>query len=319
MNDMSGSERWVYATSDFVTGLFYFLVPLPLIYFRVSFPHHVPQFYHIALVLFQASFFLCGTSHVWMMLLQTGISSHVFPLAVLKIITAVVSVCTLAALFRVVPIGLEFVRRSAGLDQQLKRKLVELEEALAEVRRANLNKGLFISTISHELRNPLHAVMANTGFMLESRLTPDQRSLMGMIYDSVELMTHIVNDVLDLSRLEAGRMSFERIPVNIVQRCENVLRNLETQSKPKKVKVSLKLSSSAPSFIISDPTRIDPAADQSHIQRNQIQRQRARGGAVCRWGGTDAHRVAAQDTWSCASSKCGRRGFGRLQVACGDV
>ena len=78
--------------------------------------------------------------------------------------------------------------------------------------------------------------MANTGFMLESRLTPDQRSLMGMIYDSVELMTHIVNDVLDLSRLEAGRMSFERIPVNIVQRCENVLRNLETQSKPKKVK-----------------------------------------------------------------------------------
>ena len=68
-----------------------------------------------------------------MMLLQTGISSHVFPLAVLKIITAVVSVCTLAALFRVVPIGLEFVRRSAGLDVQLKRKLVELEEALADV------------------------------------------------------------------------------------------------------------------------------------------------------------------------------------------
>ena len=87
-----------------------------------------------------------------MMILQTGISSHVFLLAVLKVITATVSVFTLAALFRVVPNGLEFVRHSAGLDQQLKHKLVELEDALAEVRRANMNKGLFISTISHELR-----------------------------------------------------------------------------------------------------------------------------------------------------------------------
>ena len=54
MNDMlSESERWVYAISDAVTGLFFFLVPLPLIHFRVSFPYHMPRFYNIALLLFR--------------------------------------------------------------------------------------------------------------------------------------------------------------------------------------------------------------------------------------------------------------------------
>ena len=91
-------------------------------------------------------------------------------------------------------------------EQQLIEKNKELNEARDDAMRASMAKGRFLADMSHEIRTPLNGVVAMASLLVESRLSPkDQRSI-ETILDSSQTLLRIVNDVLDLSKIEAERL-----------------------------------------------------------------------------------------------------------------
>ena len=91
---------------------------------------------------------------------------------------------------------------------------------------------------------------------METRTTAEQREFICSVNDSAQLMTSIVNDVLDLSRLQSGRMSFERIPVELRDVCQSLLKNVKHQAANKRVQLLFEWEPGTPRHVISDPTRI---------------------------------------------------------------
>ena len=110
--------------------------------------------------------------------------------------------------------------------------------------------------LCHEIRNPLHIIAANADFLMETRITEEQSEFIRSVSDSAQLMTSIVNDVLDLQRLQSGRMSFERIPVDLHDVCQSLLKNIQHQAVNKRVQLLFDWEQGTPRHVISDPTRI---------------------------------------------------------------
>jgi signal transduction histidine kinase len=146
-----------------------------------------------------------------------------------------------------------------------KAKLSKLEGDFSRSIEESSQKASFFSVLCHELRNPLQVITANTDFLLEDShsgdagaqsLTPDQRDLITSVNSSAELMLAIVNDVLDMSRLQSGRMTFERLPIDLHFLCHSILNISRSQAANKQIRLELHIDEEVPRFVVSDPTRI---------------------------------------------------------------
>ena len=170
--------------------------------------------------------------------------------------TAVVSIATVFVLLYLIPEGLSFILYSLDLEVQMRHRMTELDEANKQALQANLNKSEFMAFLCHEIRNPLHIIAANADFLMETRTTEEQREFIRSVNDSAHLMTSIVNDVLDLQRLQSGRISFERIPVDLNDVCQSLMQNVKHQTANKRVQLMFEWEQGTPRHVISDPTRI---------------------------------------------------------------
>ncbi|KWI48532.1 hybrid sensor histidine kinase/response regulator [Burkholderia pseudomultivorans] len=138
------------------------------------------------------------------------------------------------------------------------RKLAEL--SLAEARRAadqaNRAKSIFLATMSHEIRTPLNAVMGNLELMKRGPLADTQRRRLESVYLSSSALLHILNDVLDLSKVEAGQLRIDAVPFD----CAALLRDVATSFRPLAEAKGLHLRCDiAPGMMplrIGDPIRI---------------------------------------------------------------
>ena len=191
-----------------------------------------------------------------MVLLSTSTVTSPLLLPLMKTATAVVSILTVFVLLYLIPESLRFILYSLDLERQMQRRLVELDAANKVAIQAHQVKSDFMAFLCHEIRNPLHIITANTDFLLETALHAEQREYVRSVNDSAQLMTSIVSDVLDLERLQAYRMSFERIPVDLVNVCSRLMKNVQHQAQSRRVKLVLDYAHDAPRFVIGDPTRI---------------------------------------------------------------
>src|SRR5690606_19276604 len=103
-------------------------------------------------------------------------------------------------------------------NQQL-RTAYQRERSLAEqAAQASMAKSRFLASMSHEIRTPLNSILGMADLLWETRLTRDQRQYVDIFRNAGESLLAIINDILDLSRIEAEEMPFERIPFNL-RRC----------------------------------------------------------------------------------------------------
>jgi two-component system, sensor histidine kinase and response regulator len=94
------------------------------------------------------------------------------------------------------------------------RKEIEEESAKArdEAVEASRMKSQFLATVSHEIRTPMNAIMGLAGLLLDSELAPEQRADLEVVRSSAMHLPDLINDILDLSKAEAGKLTCDRVP-----------------------------------------------------------------------------------------------------------
>jgi signal transduction histidine kinase len=133
---------------------------------------------------------------------------------------------------------------------------LEKEKILAETE--NEQKSLFIAKVSHELRTPLHAVICSCNLLHDTNLTKEQKSYLKIVSKSSNLLLTLINNILDISKSEAGKIVLEYRSFCFVECLEHVKSTMDTKLMEKKhvPTIELKISQDVPTNIIGDETRI---------------------------------------------------------------
>ena len=140
--------------------------------------------------------------------------------------------------------------------RSLERQTLELDRARREAEQASESKSVFLANMSHEVRTPFHGLMGMLSLLRESGLTPRQLDYLRTATESVDHLLAILNDILDLSHLETGRLTVNPAPLDL----RGLLHDVETQMRPQANSKSLALhvetDPGLPERIVGDTTRI---------------------------------------------------------------
>ena len=137
-------------------------------------------------------------------------------------------------------------------EQQLEKARVEAEAALRE----SELKSQFLATMSHEIRTPMNGVLGMLSLLLETPLDDEQRDYADMAHRSAEALLGILNDVLDISKLEAGRCELESIQLNLREAVRDVLMIQQEAARRRGLALGADVDPCVPSTLMTDPTRV---------------------------------------------------------------
>lgn len=140
--------------------------------------------------------------------------------------------------------------------EQLEIQNVELDLAKKRAQEAARIKSEFLANMSHELRTPLNGVIGFTRQMLKTRLSTNQRDYMSTIERSANNLLSIINDVLDFSKLEAGKLVLESIPFPLRATLDETLVLLAPSAHEKGLEITVCLEKQVPDNVIGDPLRL---------------------------------------------------------------
>ena len=130
------------------------------------------------------------------------------------------------------------------------------ERATLIAEEAMRSKQQFLSNMSHEIRTPMNAIIGFTKVLLKTDLTEKQNEYFSAIKISGDALIVLINDILDLAKVDAGKMVFEKTPFSISNSIPSMLHLFETKLKEKNLKMIVKLDTKIPSTLVGDPIRL---------------------------------------------------------------
>ncbi len=144
----------------------------------------------------------------------------------------------------------------ARANELLQKKNSELTLAKENAEKASMAKAQFLSTITHELRTPLYAVTGLTHLLLEESPTESQKEHLNSLKFSGEYLLSLINNILDLNKLEANKVEVVNSTFNLEKRISDVLIALKNSADEKKTKLHFKFDERIPKKLIGDPLKI---------------------------------------------------------------
>jgi signal transduction histidine kinase/DNA-binding response OmpR family regulator/HPt (histidine-containing phosphotransfer) domain-containing protein len=272
---------WLHVISDAVITLSYLCIPILLIAI-VRKRRDIP--FHWMFLAFGTFILACGATHAMSIV---TVWKPVYRLeGVIKAITALASVTTAFALGRLIPIlqnmpsAAQLRESHRALDEQITEKRVvesKLQVSREQLKHVNLGlekrnedllvqthcaeeanraKSSFLAAMSHEIRTPMNAILGMADMLWESPLNADQRQYVEVFRRAGSNLLTLINDILDLSRIEAGHFELEHVEFDLEDVIDRAIELSAPKARSKGIVILFRLSPALNTALIGDPTRL---------------------------------------------------------------
>lgn len=151
------------------------------------------------------------------------------------------------------PVGVQAVARDVTERRHVMDELVAARETAERASRAREE---FLANMSHEMRTPLNAVIGMSELLRSTRLDDEQRQFLAALSFSAEQLLALINDLLDVAKIESGRIEFERVPFQLAEVIDGVCEAVRFRAEDKGLDLTTTLADDVPRYLVGDPVRL---------------------------------------------------------------